>query len=183
MARHGHKHHRGATPDVKHIKNVDVTHEESDVNVKAVAYFILGLLIAGIVILFVMRGLYRYFDRREERAEEQPATLVDHSQRLPQEPRLQGIPDFSNHPFDDMAALRAKEDEQLTSYGWVNQTTGTVHIPIEQAKKLLLERGLPTRPQGATTPPAGATARPGAQEQTLPAGSSPGRTPERSERR
>ncbi|MCA1555006.1 MAG: hypothetical protein LC737_11585, partial [Chloroflexi bacterium] len=32
-------------------------------------------------------------------------------------------------------------------YGWVDQSAGITHIPIERAMELLLERGLPTRPQ------------------------------------
>jgi hypothetical protein len=46
-----------------------------------------------------------------------------------------------------MAALQAHEDELLNNYGWVDQDAEVVRIPIERAMELLLERGLPTRPQ------------------------------------
>jgi len=43
--------------------------------------------------------------------------------------------------------LRATEDAALTTYGWVDRQNGVVHIPIYKAMDLLLQRGLPTRPQ------------------------------------
>ncbi len=41
--------------------------------------------------------------------------------------------------------LRATEDAALTTYGWVDRQNGVVHIPIDRAMDLLLQRGLPTR--------------------------------------
>jgi hypothetical protein len=56
---------------------------------------------------------------------------------LPPEPRLQ-----VNAPAD-LRALRAREDAQLNSYGWVDRKAETVRIPIAQAMQLLAQRGLP----------------------------------------
>lgn len=61
-------------------------------------------------------------------------------------PRLQVSPPF------DLAAFRAREDEHLNSYGWVNKTSGTVHIPISVAMDLLLKKGLPVRQPGNRGP-------------------------------
>lgn len=41
--------------------------------------------------------------------------------------------------------FRDTEDAELTTYGWIDQNAETVRIPIDRAKALLLERGLPTR--------------------------------------
>lgn len=41
--------------------------------------------------------------------------------------------------------LRAHEQEILTTYGWSDKAAGTYRIPIDRAKDLLLERGLPVR--------------------------------------
>jgi hypothetical protein len=43
----------------------------------------------------------------------------------------------------NLGALRAHENEVLTTYGWVDQNAGTLRIPIERAKELLIQRGLP----------------------------------------
>jgi hypothetical protein len=61
----------------------------------------------------------------------------------------------------------------LNEYGWVDRNAGTVHIPIDQAKELLLQRGLPSRP-AVSEGPAGTDAA-----ALMPADSSSGRTMER----
>ena len=46
-------------------------------------------------------------------------------------------------PRQDLAALRAAENERLSSYGWINRQQKTIHVPIERAMRMTLERGLP----------------------------------------
>jgi hypothetical protein len=41
----------------------------------------------------------------------------------------------------DLAAFRQREDAQLHSYGWIDRSAGTVHIPIERAMDLMAEDG------------------------------------------
>ncbi len=46
-----------------------------------------------------------------------------------------------------------------TTYGWVNKETGVVRLPIERAKLLIIERGVPvTTPPAEVAPPADAAA-------------------------
>jgi len=45
----------------------------------------------------------------------------------------------------NLEALRAYEHEALTTYGVTDKNAGTYRIPIERAKELLLEHGLPVR--------------------------------------
>jgi hypothetical protein len=44
-----------------------------------------------------------------------------------------------------MKRLRAEEEKTLNSYGWVDEKSGAVRIPIDEAKKRLLEKGIPAR--------------------------------------
>ena len=60
---------------------------------------------------------------------------------LPPAPRCSSIPPH------DMYEFRHRRRERCESYGWVNKSAGTVHIPIEEAMRLTVERGLPSRPQ------------------------------------
>ena len=41
--------------------------------------------------------------------------------------------------------MRAAEEKELTTYGWADEEKRAVRIPIDQAMKLLVERGLPAR--------------------------------------
>ena len=59
-----------------------------------------------------------------------------------------------NEPMN-LAAHREREHQTLTTYGWVDQNAGTVRIPLDKAKELLLQRGLPVRGQTPAATPAG----------------------------
>jgi hypothetical protein len=122
----------------------DVHHETTDVDIRVLMRFVGGLLAAGIVILALVGLLFVYFARREAR----PAPLefplaATEQNRLPPEPRLQ------TNPREDLQHFREQEDTVLTSYGWVDRNAGIVRIPIDEAMKLTIARGLPTRPEGA----------------------------------
>jgi len=117
-----------------------VRHETSDVNLRAILSFLGALAIAALFINFAVWLLFTFFNARE--TQQPPAVYplaAQQENRLPPEPRLQ------TNPRDDLRELRAHEDEVLTTYGWVDRSSGVVRIPIDQAMKLLVQRGLPTR--------------------------------------
>jgi hypothetical protein len=45
----------------------------------------------------------------------------------------------------NLKKFRDHEEEILTTYGWVDQNAGVVRLPIDRAKALLLQRGIPVR--------------------------------------
>src|SRR5579862_8171287 len=47
-------------------------------------------------------------------------------------------------------ALYAAQNQKLNSYGWEDRSNSIVHIPIDRAMDLILQRGLPTRTNGAS---------------------------------
>lgn len=52
----------------------------------------------------------------------------------------------------DIADLHEREDLLLDHYTWVDQSKGTVRIPIEKAMELIAQRGLPVAPAATETP-------------------------------
>ena len=122
----------------EHFENPEVSHEHSDVNIRAILGFGAALLVVAIAVHLLIYGLFAYFNSREgvQVAVEYP---LAQGHREPPEPRLQ------TDPRQDLADMRAKEEEQLGSYGWVDKNASVVHIPIDAAMKLTLERGLPAR--------------------------------------
>ena len=73
-----------------------------------------------------------------------------------------------------LAKFRAEETKALDGYGWVNQPGGVTHIPVDEAKKLLVQRG------AAGAPGRGRCARRHACSRD---GRSVGRTDDRRQRR
>jgi hypothetical protein len=125
-----------------------VHHERTDVNVSGVLLFAVGLFVVAAVVHLLIWVLFGFFDSREavRRAREYPLAAAQENQ-VPPEPRLQ------TNPREDMRELRDREDEVLTSYGWVDKHAGIARIPIEEAMKIVVERGLPARqvPKGSST--------------------------------
>lgn len=124
-----------------------VHHESTDVNIRAVFTFAAGLFMVAVVVHLAVWGLFRYFDAREAAASPRDYPLAVGAAPLPPEPRLQVAPRL------DMSQMLRTEDEQLNSYGWVNRDAGVVHIPIAEAMRLTLERGLPVRSDAAGVAP------------------------------
>jgi hypothetical protein len=54
-------------------------------------------------------------------------------------------PVLQTTPWQDLRQFRTAEDTQLKTYGWIDQKGGVARLPIDKAKELLLQRGLPTR--------------------------------------
>jgi hypothetical protein len=134
-------------PDVSHINNLDVSHETRDVRIRPIFWFVFWLITAVVIIYFLMFGLFKVLERHEVRSDPVPSPLSSERQTVPPEPRLQLIPGHPISPFDELKSMRQEEEEQLSTYGWVDETKGIVRLPIEKAKEKLLEQGLPTRRQ------------------------------------
>jgi hypothetical protein len=174
MAVFGKKVHVTVTPDVRHIENPDVMHEESDVSVKGVATFVFALGLFGLVTIGLMFGLYKYFEKREGRNEDkefhsplarnpverQPAAGVPHLQGAPGD-RVLDAPDAKDPRYDlalkvpdeEWRLLREKYDYDLHNYGTPDPSTHMVRVPIDDAMQRLLQQNLPARAQSAAGAP------------------------------
>lgn len=136
--RPAHPHHPGAHGD---LDNVDVRHEESDINVRAILWFVAILTGTTLACHLVTYGMFEVLNRYEARNEPYVTPLATPPGTLPPEPRLQTT------PWTDLRALRAEEQQYLNSYGWVDEKLGVARIPIAKAKEMLLQRGVPVRPE------------------------------------
>ena len=162
--------HVTETPDVSYIKNVDVTHEVSDVYISGIAKFVVGLSILMIASFLLMWGMFRVFDARIKEPKRSPMALGD-KERQPPEPRLQGAPGFAAD-IENQTATKKEESANAITAGaaqpkdalyeinilrrhWNDVlTNGPVDLngqhygmPIEKAKEEILKQGLPVRKQ------------------------------------
>lgn len=145
MADHRHNHH-DELPDVSHISNPDVAHEESDVSTGGIRSFGIWFAVSLAVSMLLMYGFVKLLLKDAADNEPKVSTLVQQSEKqLPPEPRLQLAPGHAAHPLDDWAAFKAYEDSVSYNYYWVDKSNGVAHIPIYRAKQLLMQKGLPSR--------------------------------------
>ena len=153
--------HKTETPDVSHIRNVEVTHETSDVSVRGVLTFVVMLTLATAAISVGMWGLFRYFAAQEAKEPKRgPMALTKKQDVLPPEPRLQSAPGFQvtlesgqttvlerAAPQEEYRVLRRQWDENLKT-GLKDQTGKVVGMPIDRAMQQVISSGLPTRIKG-----------------------------------
>jgi hypothetical protein len=161
-----------ATADDEYLATPDGSgHEHTDANVWLIIQFAIWLFAAAVATHFLMWGMFEWFvkNRNDNAPVAEFPLAAQQERRLPAGPRLQAIP--ANEIFD----FRQREDAELSEYGWVDRNAGTVRIPIEQAKELLLQRGLPSRPAPASSEETAGTDA----AALIPADSSSGRTMER----
>ena len=114
----------------------DVMYEARDVNARVIGWVLVGFIVSAFVINEAVKWTYNYFSRTEFRGA-QPVTLVKQPRPPTPGPLLQV------NPAADLERLHESETQILNSYGWVDRQRGIVRIPIDEAMKLALERGLP----------------------------------------
>ena len=134
--------------------------ERRDIGAAGVLYFLLGLAVCGLIVHFVMTGLYSYLEKRSETEQAPVSPLVKNA---PEDTRHLSVDyrDYLKQNFPSpqleidertqLNKIRLNEEETLASYGYIDQKAGIVRIPIERAMDLIAERGLPVRSQSNTT--------------------------------
>jgi hypothetical protein len=130
--------------------------ESSALSPKPILLFLAVLFVATAFVFFVVKGLDFGFRKLDAMTQGQPATQVQtDARKLPPEPLLQGAPGKGSTattdkptdlPLEAMENLRKSTDEKLNSYGWVDKPGGVAHVPIDRAKAMIAEKGLPALP-------------------------------------
>ena len=168
MAKGDHKMHITETPDTSHIKNIDVTHEKSDVDVGSIAKFVVALLVLTIATHIGLWGMFRMlqkYETQQEQTQHRSPLAPRADERQPPEPRLQGAPGFAeslekaapgqheerrfqtaNKGFDtpkdplwEIRVLR-KQWNHVLEHGPTDEYGQRFGMPIEQAKDEVLKQ-------------------------------------------
>ncbi len=143
-----HHHDEGGELHFEQVSHHGVSYEPRDLGGRAIIVFLIVLVISTAILALVVWGYYRWHigqlkqapaSTSAQVARGMPNTQPDPTKRFPR-PVLQ--PD----DVADMDQMRAREDEILNSYAILDQKSGTARIPIEEAMKLVVQKGLPVRP-------------------------------------
>lgn len=131
---------RGRPADLPDPEDLEAGYELSDLSVSGAVKGLIGLGIFAFLVFVAITG-YQALELGE----------LGDFQPPPNGPALapaNAVPQVIQSRADTGEAyreLRAQEDAWLSSYGWIDEAAGTVHIPIERAMELMLESGFPTR--------------------------------------
>ncbi|MGA2980974.1 MAG: hypothetical protein ABSD76_15405 [Terriglobales bacterium] len=131
--------------------------EREDLGTRGVFAFMIGLAVIGVVIYFIIVGMYSFLDNYERSQMATASPLVTSKgamSRVVTQADMDktfkdnGAPMLEVIEGVDLRKDLIKQEDQLNSYGWVDKDAGVAHIPIEHAMELIVQRGLPVYPQG-----------------------------------
>ena len=123
------------------MHNEDVAYEHSDVAISTLVAYGVALLLLVAISAGLMYGLFVIFEKQAE-TRDQPSPVAGPADQAPQGPRL-----LTNEP-GNLRQFREEETNKLEGAGWMDQKAGIARVPIDLAKKLVVQHGLPAR-QGA----------------------------------
>ncbi len=130
--------------------------EREDLGTRGVFAFMIGLAIVGVVIYFIIVGMYTFLDKYERSKMATASPLVtskDAMSRVVTQADMDkafqdnGAPMLEINERGQFRDFLVNQENQLNSYGWVDEKAGVAHIPIERAMELTVLRGLPVCPQ------------------------------------
>jgi hypothetical protein len=137
------------------IVNPETHHEKSDVDVRALIWFVVIFIAFAIVTHIGLWMMFKFFASLARGTTNSPLSSVSRpaDSAVPPLPRLQPFPTReasgemvapnASTPPVDMELMRADEEKKLKELGWADRQKGIVRIPIEDAKRLVVQRGLP----------------------------------------
>jgi len=150
-------------------------YERRDIGVAGVLYFLAGLLVAGLIVHFVVHGLFFFLQEQNETHQVAVSPLVTNppgdTRRLPQDYTTDAdstdyekylkknfpVPQLETDERNQLDKIRLSEEQILSTYDYIDQKAGTVRIPIDRAMDLIAQRGLPVRSSTSETAMVNAT--------------------------
>lgn len=123
--------------DPQQIRHGDVAYELRDLSHEAVFYFFLVLAIVIFLVALGLWGVFRELGGSQYVGHQTTNPIMTSNEELKEiggdpansfpSPQLQ--PD----PSADLNKFRIHEEQWLNTYGWVDQSHGKIHIPVEMA--------------------------------------------------
>ena len=144
---HHNTEHSGDQPPT----NTDVAFESSDINTRTILAYLFYLAISVAAAFFVSVYIFRFTSSLAVDSQTPPPPVRQGvAPTMPPEPRLQGVPGHTNDAQLDLRDKREADEAANEKYGWTDQQAGIAQIPVDEAMKIIVAKGLP----GAAAPAA-----------------------------
>lgn len=131
----------------------NVGHEPIGTDVGAV--WLTGIGLAAVVLLgfLVVLGMMSYFSAED---------VVIHGPEAIQPPLPQGVPILNSNQPLERKVLRERQEELLSTYGWIDRADGIARIPLNRAMQVIAADGFPesAAPQQANGEPSSERSEP-----------------------
>jgi hypothetical protein len=144
------EHHNTVQPGDPPPTNTDVAFESSDIDTRTILAYMFYLAISVAAAFLVSVFIFRFLTKMA--VESHTPMIPVHrgiGPTVPSAPYLQGVPYSPDDPQQDLRDKRAKDEAANEEYGWIDQQTGIAQIPVEEAMKIIVSKGLPAVPAPA----------------------------------
>jgi hypothetical protein len=146
MSSEEHNTERGGGP----MRHTDVEYEHADINTNTILFSLLCLAVAVVVAFIISVFVFRTTTKL---ASESDTPMIpahrDVGPTMPPEPMLQGVPGHETDPQQDLRNKVASDEAANNKLGWITGQEGVAaRIPVEEAMKIIVAKGLP----GASAP-------------------------------
>lgn len=157
--------------------NHETEFEREDLSTRGVFAFMFGLAVIGIVIYFIIVGMYGFLDNYERSQMATASPLVTTkgamSRVVTQDDmdkafKDNGAPMLETNERGQFRDFLVNQENQLNTYGWIDEKAGVAHIPIESAMELMVQRGVPVYKHDSKEANQSSTGKPPAHRSTAP---------------
>lgn len=126
-----------SVPEDEPKRHDDSHFEHSDINARGTFLVGVGVLVGTLLVTGLLYFYFAYLAHRKAVLSPPPLPAAERQNLLPPQPRLQPS------PSNDLSAIRASEQWQMSHYFWIDKSKGIVAIPVERAIDILAQRGIP----------------------------------------
>ena len=138
------EHHNTGQPGDPPPTNADVAFESSDIDTRTILMYLFYLAISVAAAFFVSVYVFRFTTTIAVDSQTPPPPVRQGvAPTMPPEPRLQGVPGHTNDAQLDLRDKREADNTANEDYGWTDQRGGIARIPVEEAMKIIVSKGLP----------------------------------------
>lgn len=141
------EHHNTGQSGDQPPTNADVAFESSDINTRTILLYMLYLALSVAAAFLVSVFVFRFVTKMAAQSDTPMAPVHRGvSATMPPEPRLQGVP---GHPTDPQLDMRTKidaDEAENEKLDWIDKSAGIAQIPVDEAMKIIVTRGMPAVP-------------------------------------
>ncbi|MGB8475882.1 MAG: hypothetical protein WCE61_17510 [Candidatus Acidiferrum sp.] len=146
------EHHETGQTGGQPPRHSDVAFEAADINTRTVLTYLFYLALTVVVTFILTIFIFRFMTKMTARSDTPLLPVRQGVQpTMPPEPRLQGVPGHTNDPQEDLREKIKADEAANEKLGWIDKQAGIAQIPVEDAMKIVVAKGLATVP----TPPPG----------------------------
>jgi hypothetical protein len=141
------EHHKAGPPAGEAPRHSDVSFEERDIAAGTIYWYLFALGVATAAALVICIFILHFTSNLAASSDAPPPPSREAiGKNYPPEPRLQGVPGHESDPQKDLRQKLRADNAANEKLQWIDKNAGIAQIPVEDAMKIIAEKGLPAAP-------------------------------------